>query len=123
MKIRLLQTVNKGEIQEARARAALPSDFIPINYPILSRHWFGLRPASLIAAETVADARFAHQVSKLHAEGPRLLTELLAEIGAERSLQTFIEEKIARYLEIDAAVLDVTDGRHLPPTLLHEVGG
>ena len=41
-----------------------------------------------IAANVVANLRFRRQVERLHRLGPRAIAELLAELGAERSIQT-----------------------------------
>lgn len=79
------------------------------------------RSIGSVAAEAVADLKFRHQVERLCAKGPRVVCELLAELGAERSIQTIIDEKVARYAAIDDAALDVIGGREFPPIPLHEV--
>ena len=66
----------------------------------------GLRPIGQIAAEVVADMRFRHQVLRLHRLGPRVTAELLAEIGAERSITTIVDQKLATYAEIEPAAFD-----------------
>ena len=78
------------------------------------------RSIGSVAAEVVADIRFRRQVERLHAKGPRAVGELLAELGAERGITTIIDEKLARYVAIDDAALDVTDGRDFPPIPLRE---
>ncbi len=74
-----------------------------------------------IAAEIVADLRFRRQVERVHALGPRVTAELLAEIGAERSIQTIIDQKLDTYVELEPETLEVTggDGFWQPP--LHGV--
>ena len=79
------------------------------------------RSIGALAAETVADLRFQHQINRIYARGPRVVAELLAEIGAERSITTIIETKLDRYAEIDEAALDVIGGREFPPMPLHGV--
>jgi len=81
----------------------------------------GWRPIGSVAAETFADLKFRRQVERLCAKGPRVVGELLAELGAERSIQTIIDEKVARYAAIDDSALDVIGGREFAPILLHEV--
>ncbi len=79
------------------------------------------RSSFLSAAEVVADLKFRRQVEHLHHLGPRVVGELLAEIGAERSIMTLIDQKIDRYAELEPKALDVTggDGFWQPP--LHGV--
>ncbi|MBI4183707.1 MAG: hypothetical protein HY521_06895 [Proteobacteria bacterium] len=83
----------------------------------------GHRAHGAAAAEVVADARFQHAVRRLYARGPRLIGELLAAIGAERSCMTAIEAGIDRLLAIPDEALDLTGGRDLPPRPLHVVEG
>ena len=79
------------------------------------------RAIGAIAADVVADLRFRRQVERLHAKGPRLLAELLAELGAERSIQATIDEKVARYVDIPTEALDAAGGNAFWPPPLHEV--
>ena len=69
----------------------------------------------------IADLRFRRQVKRLHARGPRVVAELLAELGAERGIQTIIDEKVDRYASINDAALDAIGGREFPPIPLHAV--
>ena len=68
---------------------------------------------STLAAETVADLQFRRQVERVHALGARVCAELLAEIGAERSIQTVIDRKLATYAELDPRVIEVVGGAGL----------
>ena len=81
----------------------------------------GLEPFGPIAAEVVADMRFRHQVVRLHRLGPRVVGELLAEIGAERSIQTVIDQKLDTYAELEPETLEVTGGDRFWPAPLYEV--
>ena len=99
----------------------LPCDLDPERHRIILQHWYGISPASVVAAETVGDLRFRRQVERLHAKGPRLTAELLAEIGAERSLTSLIEAKVEKYADINDAALNLTGGRSFPPNPLHGV--
>lgn len=76
---------------------------------------------SATAAEIVADLAFRLRIRRLHARGPRLIAELLAELAAERLLLTDIEERLDRFLAITDAALNRTGGRELPPLPLHAV--
>ncbi len=68
------------------------------------------RPIGQVAAEIVARLRFRRQVERVHTLGPRVTAELLAEIGAERSIMTLIDQKIDRYAELEPGALEVTGG-------------
>ena len=81
----------------------------------------GLQPIGQIAAEVVADMRFRHQVLRLHRLGPRVTAELLAEIGAERSIQTVIDQKLDRYTEIEPEALEVTGSDGFWPLPIRKV--
>ena len=73
------------------------------------------------AAEIVADLRFRRQVLRLHRLGPRVTAELLAELGAERSIMTLIDRKIDTYNEIDSGTLEATGGGDFWQPPLREV--
>ena len=79
------------------------------------------RPVGSLAAELVADLRFRRQVLRLHRLGPRVTAELLAELGAERSIQTVIDRKLDTYAELEPEALEVTGGDGFWPVPLHEV--
>ena len=71
---------------ETRPRSSYfpPADFDAGALPIIAKHWYGIEPFRTIgqaAAEVVADLRFRRQVQRLHKLGPRVIAELLAEIG------------------------------------------
>ena len=69
------------------------------------------------AAEAVADLIFQRHVEQLYAKGPRVVAELLAEIGARRSIQFIIDEMVERYAEIDDTALVFTGGARFPPPI------
>ncbi len=98
----------------SHANSSQPGDFDPAACPIIAKPF---RPPSQIAAEKVADLRFRRQVQQLHDRGVRVVAELLAEIGAERSIQTVIDEKLDTYAELEPAALEATggDGFWQPP--------
>ncbi len=79
------------------------------------------RSIGAIAAEVVADLRFRRQVQRLHRLGDRVLGEYLAELGADRGVQTPIDQKLDVYAELEPETLKVTDGGDFWPTPLHEV--
>ncbi len=80
-----------------------------------------LRSIGAIAAEVVADMKFRHQVLRLHRLGPRVVGELLAEIGAERSIQTVIDQKLDTYNELDPGTLEATGGEGFWPVSVRKV--
>ena len=58
----------------------------------------------------IIDSQFRRQVERVHALGPRVVAELLAEIGAERSIRTLIDQKLRRYAELEPKVIEVVEG-------------
>ena len=102
----------------------LPPGLDLARYRIIAEHFFGFRPVGAItAAEIIQDLAFRRKVQRLHAKGPRIIAELLAELGAECGLGTAIDQIVDHYLELDDAALDATNGRDFPPNPLHEVDG
>ena len=73
------------------------------------------------SAAIVADVRFRRKIERLHARGPRAFAEVLAEIGAERSIQTIIDRTLDRHLEVPEQALDLVGADRLPPVPLHAV--
>ena len=80
-----------------------------------------LRSIGAIAAEVVADIRFRRQVLRLHRLGPRATAELLAEIGAERSITTIIDRKLDTYAALDPEAIEAAGGDKFWPVPIHEV--
>ncbi len=80
-----------------------------------------LRPIGQIAAEVVADMRFRRRVLRLHRLGPRVVGELLAEIGAERGIQTIIEQKLATYAKLDPGMIEAAGGSDFWPAPIREI--
>ena len=74
-----------------------------------------------ITATISADVRFRRKVERLHARGPRATLELLAEISAERSIQTIIDQILDRHLAVSDRMLEAVGGDRQPPVPLHEV--
>ena len=93
------------------------------------RHWLAQadrvdgedRRACLEAAEVIADLKFRRQVEHLHGLGARVVGELLAEIGAERSIQTLIDRKIDTYATLKPEALEATGGGGFWPAPLRKV--
>ena len=110
-----------GKIQDAGTHAELPLGFDPERWPIIATHFFGWRSVGNIAAQIVQDIEFRRKAQLLHAKGPRLIAELLAEIAASHGLGTVIDQSLDRYLALDEAALDILNGRELPPIPLHEI--
>ncbi len=101
-----------------------PANFDPAACPILARHFFGIEPrqsTTVVTADAVAELRFRRQVDRLHRLGSRATAELLAEIGAERSIMTIIDRKLDRYTGLDPAALEAAGGGEFWPAPLREV--
>ncbi len=79
------------------------------------------RPIGQIAAEVVADMKFRRHVQQVHRLGDRVFGELLAEIGAERGIQTIIDQKLKKYASLEPEALEATGGDDFWPAPLHEV--
>ncbi len=86
--------------------------FNPAAHPIIARHFFGVEPFRPIGevAEVVADLRFRRKVQQVPRLGDRVFGELLAEIGAERGIQTIIDQKLDTYAELEPEALEVAGG-------------
>ena len=69
----------------------------------------------------LADLRRQRHVQKLHRLGPRVLDELLVEIGAERSITTLVERKIEKYAALDIDTLELVGGDRFPSQPIHVV--
>ncbi len=74
-----------------------------------------------VKADAVADLRFRRRVERLHRLGPRAVAELLAKIGAKRSITTIVDQKLATYAELDPAALEAAGGDKLWPAPVREV--
>ena len=79
------------------------------------------RPFGEVAAEIVADMKFRRRVLRLHSLGPRVVGELLAEIGAERSIQTVIDQKLDTYAQLEPEALEATGGSDFWQPPIHGV--
>ncbi len=105
-------------------RGRRPANFDAAACPILARHFFGVEPfrsIGEIAAEVAADLKFRRHVKRLHALGPRVVGELLAEIGAERGITTIVDQKLTHYARLDPAALEMTGGDRFWQPPLHGV--
>ena len=80
-----------------------------------------LKSICAVAAEIGARLHFRRQVERLHQLGPRATAELLAELGAERGIQTVIDQKLDTYIEIEPETLDAAGGDVFSPLPIHEV--
>ena len=101
-------------------KGSQPGDFDSAACPIITKHFEvgPSRPTGQITAEVVADMRRRRQVEHLHRLGPRATAELLAEIGAERSITTIIDRKLDVYADLDLEALEAAGGdRFWPPPL------
>ncbi len=89
----------------------------PSRNPNFGRNWSddplrlpGFKAIGEIAAEIVGRLPFQRKIERVHRLGPRVLGEMLAELGAERGIQTIIDEKLERYIELNPEALKAADG-------------
>ncbi len=92
-----------------------------------SRQWSepqyrdGFKTIGEIAAEIVGHLPFQRKIERFHHLGPRVLGEMLAELGAERSIMTAIIQMIERYIELNPEVLEAAGGDDFSPIPIHQV--
>jgi hypothetical protein len=79
------------------------------------------RPAVKQDQARLSDLRFRLLCAKVHACGPRVLAELLAELGRERMIQTEVEQKLERYAQLDPARVRAVGADRFPPLPLRLV--
>ena len=102
---------------------ASPSpDFDAAACPIIARHFFGVEPIGQVAAEIVADLRFQRKIQRVHAHGPRVTAELLAELGAERGIMTIVDLKLDKYAAMSPKALKAASSDQFWPSPIHGVG-
>ena len=68
-----------------------------------------------------SDFRFQRDIERLYKLGPRVLSELLAEIGEQRLCRTYLELRVRRYAEIDPKHLAALGADHFPRPPVYEV--
>jgi hypothetical protein len=65
--------------------------------------------------------RRQRQVEAIYKLGPRVLLELLTEIDRHNGLGNDLDQRLAKYAEIDPAALTATGGDRFPPLPIREV--
>ncbi len=63
-----------------------------------------------ITAAIVADVRFRRKIERLHQRGPRAVLEVFAEISAERSIGTVVDQTLDRHLAVSDQALEIVGG-------------
>ena len=99
---------------------SVPADFDPASYPIISRHYFGLKPLCLVGEvgdDLGTDLRFRRQVEHLHQLGVRAVGELLHEVAAGKNLDRALEA----YESLTPDLLTALRGDRFPPLPIHAV--
>ncbi len=90
-----------------------PADFDPADHPILSRHFFGLRPI----AEVVSSLRRQRAAEHLYNLGPRPVLEALAEVEAGADL----DRVLADFAQLEPETVRQLNGDKFWPAPLREV--
>ena len=99
----------------------------PSRNPNFSRRWTeplpceGFKTIGEMSAKIVAHLPFQRKIERLHSRGPRVLGEMLAELGAERSIMTIIYQKLDTYTEIEPEALEATGGNDFWSVPIHGV--
>ncbi len=94
-----------------------PADFDPADHPIISHHFFGLRPIGEVAAEVVSSPRRQRAAEHLHNLGPRPVLEALAEVEAGAGL----DRVLADFARLDPETVRQLGGDRFPPLPIHVV--
>lgn len=79
------------------------------------------RPIGPIAARIVCDLAYRRLVQKVHILGPRVLAELLAEIGCAHGIRGSIETRLRRYASLTPEKLAVTGGNRWPAIPVYDI--
>ena len=98
----------------------LPANFDATANPILTKHYFGLKPFSPIAhvaVDVVADLRRQRQIEHLHLLGPRAVGELLREVAEDDDLDRALEA----YGRLTPDLLKALGGDEFSPVPIHKV--
>ena len=69
-------------------------------------------------AQPLVGPRFERQVVRVHALGPRVVGELLAEIATATGDPGLIADRVEAYAALDPAVLRAVGGDQFPPPVL-----
>lgn len=69
----------------------------------------------------LAEERFRRDIERLHRLGPRVLFEMLVELGSSRLIRVELDHLVGRYAGIDPAALAAAGGDRMPPPVA-EVG-
>ncbi len=101
--------------QSNGAPDSAPADFDATANPILSRHWFGLKPFS--PKGHAADLRRQRQIEHLHLLGPRAVGELLREVAEDDDLDRALEA----YGRLTPDLLKALGGDQFPAVPIHAV--
>jgi hypothetical protein len=77
-----------------------------------------------VYSDKIHDPNYRRNVTRLHAMGPRVLGEFLAELGAGSYRMTDIESALERYSRLDPDIVRGLGGNRFPPRpSLRIVGG
>ena len=78
--------------------------------------------------QALAGPRFERQTERLCRLGPRVLAEMLGEVGAATGQSSFIADRVAAFADLDPEIVRAVGGDKFPPRLMevvidHEDGG
>ncbi len=96
-----------------------PVDFNPADYPILSKHFFGIEPIRQDSAGLGITARLQRQrrIEHLHSLGPRAVGELLYEVAEGGDLDRALDA----YERLTPSLLKAMGADRFPPSPIHEI--
>jgi hypothetical protein len=74
-------------------------------------------------AADLADFRFQRSVARLYRLGPRVIAEMLVELGRQRLIRTEIEVLVERYANLDPGLLAAVAADRFPPLPTRQIWG
>lgn len=82
-----------------------------------------MAPVSEVARDVMRELRFRRAVAKVHSLGPRVMAELLAELGARYLQRRAVEDAVEGYAALDPDVIRALRADEPLPPVIRQVSG
>lgn len=82
-----------------------------------------MAPVSDVAQDILRELRFRRAVAKVHALGPRVVAELLAELGARHLQRRAVDDLVECYATLDPDVIRALRADEPLPPVIRPVSG